>query len=167
MIKLPPMKALQVFEAFGRLGSATAAAAELGVTVGAISQQLTKAEHSVGLRLIERQGKYIALTTPGQQYHRDITAGFNHLRSGQARLERVRSEKSLAISCLPSLASKWIGSLLFDWQASHPDATVRLIGDDTEPQFGCDPVDFRLIYGEMINRFAPPGRTFHRLGCAV
>ena len=98
MIKLPPMKALQVFEAFGRLGSATAVAAELGATVGAISQQLTKAEHSVGLRLIERQGKYIALTTPGQQYHRDITAGFNHLRLGQARLERVRLEKLLAIS---------------------------------------------------------------------
>ena len=68
------MRALQAFEAFGRHGSATAAAIELGVTVGAISQQLRKAEAEAGLRLVERKGKSIALTTRGRQYHDDVKA---------------------------------------------------------------------------------------------
>lgn len=153
MQKLPSMRALQAFEAFGRLGSATAAAAELGVTVGAISQQLRKAEAEVGLRLVERKGKLIALTTRGRHYHDDVKAGFDALRTAQTKIERTRSEATLTISCLPSLASKWIGAQLFDWQSAHPTATVRLIGDDTEPRFDTDDVDFRLSYGDLITRF--------------
>lgn len=153
MQKLPSMRALQTFEAFGRLGSATAAATELGVTVGAISQQLRKAEAEVGLRLVERKGKSIALTPRGRQYHAEITAAFDLLRTAQGKVARARSEATLTISCLPSLASKWIGAQLFDWQTAHPTATLRLIGDDTEPQFGADDVDFRLSYGDLVTRF--------------
>jgi LysR family glycine cleavage system transcriptional activator len=151
--KLPSMRAMQAFEAFGRLGSVTAAAAELGVTLGAVSQQLQKAEESVGVRLVERMGKSIALTTWGRQYHDDVRAGFDKLREAQAKIERAQAEAVLTISCLPSLASKWIGSQLLDWQIAHPLANVRLIGDDTEPRFGADEVDFRLSYGDMITRF--------------
>jgi LysR family glycine cleavage system transcriptional activator len=147
------MRALQALEAFGRLGSATAAAAELGVTVGAISQQLRNAETEIGLRLLERKGKSIALTTRGRIYHDDVKAAFDALREAQAKIERTRSEGILTISCLPSLASKWIGAQLFDWQSAHPTATLRLIGDDTEPRFGTDEVDFRLSYGDLITRF--------------
>ena len=153
MQKLPSMRAIQAFESFGRLGSATAAAAELGVTVGAISQQLRKAEAEVGLRLMERKGKAIALTTRGRQYHDDVKTAFDTLRAAQTKIERLRSEAILTISCLPSLASKWLGAQLFDWQSAHPTATVRLIGADTEPRFGADEVDFRLSYGDLINRF--------------
>lgn len=153
MQKLPSMRALQALEAFGRLGSATAAATELGVTVGAISQQLRKAEAEIGLRLLERKGKSIALTTRGRTYHDDVKAAFDALREAQAKIERTRSEGILIISCLPSLASKWIGAQLFDWQSAHPTATLRLIGDDTEPRFGIDEVDFRLSYGDPITRF--------------
>lgn len=153
MQKLPSLRAIQAFEAFGRLGSATAAAAELGVTIGAISQQLRKAEAEVGLRLVERKGKSIVLTARGRHYHDDVKAAFDKLREAQTKIERARSEAVLTISCLPSLASKWIGAQLFDWQSTHPSATVRLIGDDAEPRFGADEVDFRLSYGDMITRF--------------
>ena len=153
MQKLPSMRALQAFEAFGRLGSATAAAAELGVTVGAISQQIRKAEVEVGLRLIERRGNAIVLTNRGRQYHDDVKLAFDALRAAQAKVERLRSEATLTISCLPSLAAKWLGAHLLDWQSDHPTATVRLIGEDTEPRFGADEVDFRLSYGDLITRF--------------
>ena len=78
---------------------------------------------------------------------------FDALREAQTKIERTRSEATLTISCLPSLASKWIGAQLFDWQSAHPTATVRLVGDDTEPRFGTDDVDFRLSYGDLITRF--------------
>jgi LysR family transcriptional regulator, glycine cleavage system transcriptional activator len=52
MTKLPPLRALQAFEAFGRLGSVTDAAKELGVSVGAVSQQLRKVEEATGVGLL-------------------------------------------------------------------------------------------------------------------
>lgn len=153
MRKLPPLRALQAFESFGRLGSATAAAEELGVTVGAISQQLRKAEEMLGLRLVERRGKSIRLTGLGRQYHGDIEKGFELLRKAQSRIEQQHSAAVLTISCLPSLAAKWLGGQLFDWQKAHPLASVRLIGDDTEPSLHDSGVDFRLSYVQMITRF--------------
>ncbi len=150
MQRLPSLRTLQALEAFGRLGSATAAAAELGVTVGAISQQLRLAEEAVGLRLIERRGKAIALTARGRRYHADIKAGFDKLREAQTKIERTRAETILTLSCPGSLASKWIGGQLVDWQNSRPAAQVRLIGADAEPDLDAEGVDFRLSYGAAI-----------------
>ena len=151
------IRSLEAFEAFGRLGSVTAAAAELGVTVGAVSQQLRKAEDSAGIRLFERIGKSIALTARGREYHADVRRAFDLLRDASSRLERAKSETTLTISCLPSLASKWLGARLLDWQMAHPTASIRLIGSDTEPVLGEEDVDFRLSYGDLVTRF--PHRT--------
>lgn len=52
---------------FGRPWQCNGGRIELGVTVGAISQQLRKAEAEVGLRLVERKGKSIALTRAALQ----------------------------------------------------------------------------------------------------
>lgn len=150
----PPLRAIQAFEAFGRLGSVTAAARELGVTVGAVSQQIRKLEETHGLQLVERRGRTIVLTARGGQYHAELAAAFDLLRAAHERLERTRLNRLLTISALPSLATKWIGAHLFDWQTAHPLANVRLVGNDAEPVFGVDPVDFRLTYGDLGARLA-------------
>lgn len=151
------IRSLEAFEAFGRLGSVTAAAAELGVTVGAVSQQLRKTEDSAGIRLFERVGKSIALTARGREYHADVKRAFDLLRVAWSRLERAKSGTTLTISCLPSLASKWLGARLLDWQIEHPTASIRLIGNDSEPSLGEEDIDFRLSYGDLVTRF--PHRT--------
>ncbi|MGF7007865.1 LysR substrate-binding domain-containing protein [Aminobacter sp. BE322] len=147
MTKSPPLRAIQAFEAFGRIGSVTGAAEELGVSAGAVSQQIRKAEEALGAQLLERRGRTVALTSWGRMYHGAVSAGFDRIREAQEMLERARLESTLTISCLPSLASKWLAPQLFDWQAHHAGATVRLIGAEPEPRFGEDQVDFRLSYG--------------------
>jgi LysR family glycine cleavage system transcriptional activator len=151
--KLPPLRAIQAFEAFGRHGSVTAAAEELGVSVGAISQQIRKAEERLGLRLLERRGRTVALSSWGRMYHAEISRGFDQIRQAQDMLARRRLESGFTISCLPSLAIKWIAPQLFDWQADHPGAAVRLEGTEFEPRFGKDQVDFRISYGAEIRAF--------------
>jgi len=153
MISLPPLRALQAFEAFGRLGSVTAAANALGVSVGAVSQQLRKAEDAAGIALLERSGRNVVLTTRGRKYHDRIAAGFDQFRSAQGWIERLNTESVLTLSCLPSLASKWLGSRLLDWQEQNPSAVVRLIGEDAEPSLDGDQVDFRLSYGRKETEF--------------
>lgn len=160
MTTLPPVRALQAFEAFGRLGSVTQAARELGVSVGAVSQQLRKAEEAAGARLVERRGRNIELTALGRRYHAGLREGFDHIRAAHEALERARSGDVLTISCLPSLAGKWLGAPLFDWQARHPGAALRLIGEDGEPTLGDGQADFRITYGAAATRFAQYRQLF-------
>lgn len=52
--KLPPLNALRAFEAAGRRLSFRAAADELGVTQGAVAQQVRALEDHLGLALFRR-----------------------------------------------------------------------------------------------------------------
>lgn len=149
----PPMRAIQAFEAFGRLGSVTAAADELGVSPGAVSQQIRKAEDELGASLLERRGRTVTMTSLGRRYHAAISDGFDRIREAGNMLDRARSESALTVSCLPSLASKWLAPQLFDWQAHNVGATVRLIGAEPEVRFGEDQVDFRVSYGAKMREY--------------
>jgi len=149
-LKTVPLRGLQAFEVVGRCGSVTAAALELNVSPGAVSQQIRKIEEFLGVALLERRGRNVELTSLGRIYHREISKGFNQFALAQQSLDRARNESSLVLSALSSVVNKWIGRKIFDWQALHPDATVRIIGRDKEPQMGFDDVDFRISYGSDV-----------------
>jgi LysR family glycine cleavage system transcriptional activator len=153
MEALPPLRALQAFEAVGRRGSVTEAAAELNVSPGAVSQQIRRIEQALGVQLLERRGKGLELTHWGRLYHREIAQGFAKLRGAQDSLARARGESGLVVSCLPSVAGKWLGQRLFDWQDRHPGAPIRLIGTEVEPRLGLDRTDFRITYGDPARLF--------------
>ena len=151
--KLPPLRALQAFEAIARTGSVASAAVELGVSSGAISQQLRKIEDTLDLRLFDRRGKGIELNSFGRLYLAELSPAFDQLRRAQEKLWRARTQGGLVLSCLSSVASRWIGPQLFDWQAAHPMAKIRLIGAETEPELKRDMVDFRISYGHAVRNF--------------
>ncbi|MDM9624213.1 LysR family transcriptional regulator [Rhizobium sp. S96] len=145
-----PLKGLQAFEAVGRCGSVTAAATELNVSPGAISQQIRKIESFLGVTLLERSGRTAELTLWGRLYHREISKGFEQFAAAEQILARARNENALVLSALSSVVNKWIGRRIFDWQALHPDAHVRVTGRDREPRMGFDEVDFRVSYGSDV-----------------
>ena len=62
-----PLNALRAFEATARLGSMSAAAAELGVTHGAVSRHVKALEVQFGLLLLERLPRSVATTKDGAQ----------------------------------------------------------------------------------------------------
>ncbi|EJK81359.1 LysR family transcriptional regulator [Rhizobium sp. AP16] len=148
--KTIPLKGLQAFEAVGRCGSVTAAALELKVSPGAISQQVRKIESFLGVTLLERNGRTAELTLWGRLYHQEISKGFEQFAIAEQKLERARNENALVLSALSSVVNKWIGRRIFDWQALHPDAHVRIIGRDKEPRMGFDEIDFRISYGSDV-----------------
>ncbi len=153
MSKTPPLRAIEAFEAFGRFGSVTKAAQELGVSAGAVSQQIRKAEEALGILLVERRGRNVTMTSLGRRYHEIISVSFAGFREAQDMVERTRAASALTVSCLPSLASKWLAPNLFDWQANHPGTTVSLIGSETEPDLVAETVDFRISYGSKCRMY--------------
>jgi LysR family glycine cleavage system transcriptional activator len=158
--RLVALRSLQAFEAVARCGSVAAAAGELGVSPGAVSQQLRKIEQALGACLLERKGKGLELTTWGRLYQADIAPAFEQLRQAQQRLWAARTQARLVLSCLSSVANRWIGPRLFDWQAAHPGAKVRLVGAEAEPVLGADAVDFRVTYGDAVRRYAHHAALF-------
>ncbi len=141
------LRALQAFDAIGRCGSITAAAEDLGVSPGAISQLVRNLEHSLGLTLLERRGRRVELSSWGRLYYREVSKGFQQLSLATTVLKRASNEGGIVVSALSSVASRWIGRKIFDWQELCPDAHVRIFGQDQEPRLGAEEVDFRITYG--------------------
>jgi LysR family glycine cleavage system transcriptional activator len=155
MAELPSLRALQVFEAVGRCGSMTKASRELNVSPGAISQQIKLLEETLGLRLISRSASGLALTEIGKRYHVAVMKGFEELRRAQSDIERTRRTGAggLVISALPSLASKWLATLIFEWQQHHPGVNIHLEGTHREPHLDQGDADFRITYGDRFRDF--------------
>lgn len=159
--RLPALRALQAFEAVGRFGSVAAAARDLGVSPGAVSQHIHRLEADVGVALFERKGRGLVLTSWGQIYLEKISAGFDRLRSAHAVLQRARLKSGIVVSAPPSLTIRWLRPLMLDWQRSSSGMSVRLIGEDDEPVFEEEQVDFRISYGTARHRYAHFTDLFH------
>ena len=72
MNQLPPLNALRAFDVAGRHLNFRAAADEMGVTQGAVAQQVRLLEAHLGIPLFERQPKGLAFTPSGRSYHTGV-----------------------------------------------------------------------------------------------
>lgn len=145
-VTIPPVRALQVFEAVARHGGLAAAARELGISSSAASQQLGRLEASLGISLFERSGRSLALTIWGHEYAAGLTEAFGQIRSTHRRVSESARGGRLEVSCLPSLAEKWLAPLLIAWTERAPGASVRLHAAEREGKLGAA-MDFRVTYG--------------------
>ena len=75
--RLPPLNGLRSFEAAARHLSFTRAADELGVTPGAVSQQVKSLEGALGITLFRRLPRSLILTEEGEAYLPGITSAFD------------------------------------------------------------------------------------------
>jgi len=161
---LPPLRALQAFEAFGRLGSVTAAARALGVTPGAISQQIKLLEAQVGIPLIVKDGRRAAVASKAQAYHAVLTAGFEKLWQAQVLLAQQTADHDIYVSGLPTLLLKWLQPRLHKFEARFGPASIRLEATHGEPEPQFLDHMFRLTYGAVSQEF-PHARALYQDAC--
>ena len=76
-----PLNALRAFEATARLNSMSAAAAELGVTHGAISRHVRSLEAEFGVPLLKRLPKSVEPTQQGGQLAATLGDAFARMHS--------------------------------------------------------------------------------------
>lgn len=96
-------------EAVARLGSLRAAADELGVTPGAVSQQIIKAEGQLDRTLFVRHAKGLTPTDLGRDVAARLADGFAELTRGVALTRRSASDAitiSVAPVCAPAMAER-------------------------------------------------------------
>src|SRR5690606_23741 len=106
---LPPLAALKAFEATARLGSLTAAAAELFVPHGAVSRHIRALEAWAGVTLFDRAGKRLKLTETGARSRDEIAAAFDGTVAATERLRASAGKaRQLTINALPTFAMRWL-----------------------------------------------------------
>lgn len=147
---LPPLRAIRYFEAAARHLSITKAAQELHVTHCAISHQIKGLEQWLGMPLLHRLNRRIALTDAGQAYMpyvRSVREALDRLASGTRQLRDLGGMRTLAVSVMPSFAAKWLLPRLGSFHRQHPDIDVRISATERLVEFDLEDIDIAIRYG--------------------
>lgn len=122
----PSLNSLRAFEAAARLGSFAAAAAELGVTPGAISRQINALEEALSMRLFVRGYREVRLTAEAIRYRDQLTEAFRRINS--ATSEMVQSGKKRPVNVLSpmNVAMRWLLPRLARFDMAHPSSPVAI-----------------------------------------
>lgn len=144
---LPPLAALRAFAAFAETGSVKSAGDALNVTHAAVSQHLRTLEAHLGLALLDRSNRALALTAEGQVLAEALRDGFGRIDQTITALTGADAARPLMIMTTPSFAANWLMPRLPSFRAAHPDIDL-MIGADaklTDPEIGG--IDATIRYG--------------------
>lgn len=120
---------LRCFDAAARCGSFTKAAQMLHVSQGAVSQQVKKLEDRVGHALLSRTPEGLRLTHEGEQLFTATRDAFQGLEKAMHRLDAVRMQEPLNVSCSPSFAMFWLTLRLGSFYRAYPHLALRIVGE--------------------------------------
>ncbi len=118
------LQRLAVFDAAARLGSFSAAAAELGMTQPAVTRQIRALERSLGVELFARSANRSALTDVGTRLHGHVVAGFDVIENGLAELAEFAG--TFVLAAHPGIAQQWLLPRLDGLSEALADLDVRL-----------------------------------------
>jgi LysR family glycine cleavage system transcriptional activator len=135
-----PLTALRAFEAFARLGKMSLAADELCVTHGAVSRQVRSLELTVGVKLTQGPRNALKLTDAGERMSRSLGRTFDDLEKVFVDV-RAAGDRELHISCVGTLAMKWLIPRLALFHARHPELSIRITEAHGPVDFAREPFD--------------------------
>ncbi len=144
--KGPPLNALRAFEAAARLGGFAAAAAELGVTPGAVTAHVKALEDALGAALFDRDARGVRLTALGRRALPDFTEAFDRLGIAVQGLRAEAAPRTVHIATLPAIAQLWLSPRLPRLRAAAPEIAISITAMEAPPDLKRTPFDLNLFY---------------------
>ncbi len=160
---LPSLNALRAFESIARHLHYPSAAAELNVSPAAVKQLVSKLESTVGVPLIERRGKGLALTANGEASQSELTAAMNLLAAAVQKMQAPAQKKQLIVSVESSLAATWLVPKLADFKKHFPDVNVLIDSTQEVVDLHRTDVDVAIRYGVNSDESLVANRLFEDL----
>ncbi|MFO0554324.1 MAG: LysR family transcriptional regulator [Polyangiaceae bacterium] len=141
------LNAVRLFLQAAEAGSISAAARRTGVPLPTFSRQLRKLEDDLGLRLLERSTRGLALTPAGDQLVADAAPAVASLAQAEQRLHDASGVAGvLRISMPPHLEALW--QLFRDFGHRYPAVRFDVFVTDRFVDLVSDGVDIALRVGD-------------------
>lgn len=146
---LPTLNLLSTFESAARLGSFTLAAAELGVTQAAVSQQIKALEAELNKALFVRAHRRVVLTPAGTALAQTVGGAFSRMAEMIDTLRQPDVPDTVSIGLTLAFNQFWLMPRLPDFRARFPHVRIRLVADDA-------PMDLRQARLDVAIRYGKP-----------
>ncbi|WP_150462393.1 LysR family transcriptional regulator [Nesterenkonia ebinurensis] len=129
---------LRTFRAVVAQGSVNKAAATLGYTTSAVSQQLQALQKETGLQLVERHGRGMRLTAVGRRFAEGTQPLLEQVSYATALAEDLRLGRtgSLSITHISSVGAAWMPGIVARLAQEFPELRLDLrlweLADETD-----------------------------------
>ena len=147
------------------------AARTLKVAPSGVSRLITNLEARLGTRLLNRTTRQVSLTDAGERFYargRDLLHGFE---AAEEEVLGLQSEPRglLRISCVVTLAERWMPGILADFLAGYPETAVELRETDRPIDLIGEGVDVAIVSGALADSSHRVRRLsgFHRFVVAA
>jgi LysR family transcriptional regulator, glycine cleavage system transcriptional activator len=143
-------RSLKVLEAAARHLNFTRAAAELGLTPGAVSHQIKELETQLGVDIFIRTNRSLRLTAAGKIFNEAATNALAALATAARRARQTQPGAPLRISASSSITAKWLVPRMHRFAELEPKTDVRIDMTCETPSLNRDDVDVAICYGHAI-----------------
>lgn len=147
--KGPHLNALRAFESAARLGSFTAAADELCITAGAISQHIKSLEAWTESELFVRNARGVELSPLGEELLPRFTDAFDQLNDAVQALRTTAAPNKIRIATLPAVAQLWLSERLGNLRNAVPEIRISVYAVETCPNLDREPYDVTIFFEDV------------------
>jgi DNA-binding transcriptional LysR family regulator len=121
----PSTNALTALSLFAALGTLREAAEQLGVTRSALSHRIAELEKRLGVALVRKAGRRIALTEDGERLIGSMGDALDRIEAAVQPFRRDRGQ--IRLSTVSTFASHWLIPRIAQFQAQHPKIEVAIL----------------------------------------
>jgi len=149
------LSALRLFSRVARTGSFSAAGRELGLSQPSVSRIIAELERDIGVGLMTRTTRAVALTEAGADYLARIEPILGDLdEADHAARGTGELRGRLRIGTSSSFASREVIPVLPAFAQRHPALTIDMILDDERQDLVAEGVDVALRFGPLADSSA-------------
>lgn len=126
-VRLPPLAAIQAFEAAARLGSFERASEELFVTASAIGKRIAALEAQLDVTLFIRSSRGATLSAAGHEYLEQVRTALALLSDASLHQRGEPKLEPLRVVSTPTFARQVLIPALPGFTADHPEVELEIL----------------------------------------
>jgi DNA-binding transcriptional LysR family regulator len=143
---------MAIFERVAARGSFAGAAKDVSLSPSAVAKLITRLEQRLGVRLINRTTRRLALTAEGEAYLHRVHEILGAIKAAESEIVSARTSPRghLRVHTFPVIAAHELAQTLPDFLARHPHITfdfmvtnrsVDLVGENVDVSLRMGPLD--------------------------
>lgn len=156
------LDAMQLFVRIAELGSFSAVAQQLGVARSVVTRQIAALESHLGVKLMVRSTRRLALTSAGTAYLEKCRVILNLVESAETDVaeERLAPRGHIRISLPLTFGIKRLAPLLLEFSARYPEVSLDMDYSDRRVKLIEEGIDLSI----RITRRLEPGDVARKIG---